>query len=70
MTGIDRCIGSPFKYLRTEQGYKFLYSSKALCDFVGIHNKKFILIECKEVSGDKFDSKRLKENQIKNKLVN
>lgn len=45
--------------------HSFIYSSKALCDFIGIYCNKFVLIECKEISGKFFEIKRLKDHQLK-----
>ncbi len=56
---------TPINRIKTENGYKMVYSSKALCDFIGIWNEKFVLIEAKEVSGTRFDMKRLKDHQVK-----
>ncbi len=56
---------TPIKNININGKYKMIYSEKALCDFVGILNKKFILIEAKEVSGNRFDFRRLKDHQIK-----
>ncbi len=56
---------TPIRMIPTKEGYKMTYSEKALCDFIGIYNKKFVIIEAKEVSGKRFDFKRLKDHQIK-----
>ncbi|RKX67023.1 MAG: hypothetical protein DRP42_01670 [Tenericutes bacterium] len=55
---------TPTKAVPINGEYKFVFSAKALCDFVGICEKKFVLIEVKEVSGPRFDVKRLKKHQL------
>ncbi len=44
---------------------KIIFYEKALCDFIGILNNKFFIIEAKEISEKRFDFRRLKEHQIK-----
>lgn len=44
--------------------YNFVYFDKSLCDFIGIYNEKFVLIEAKETSLDRFYIKRLKNHQL------
>ena len=56
---------TPIRMIATKEGYKMAYAEKALCDFIGIFQGKFILIEAKEISGIRFDFKRLKDHQIK-----
>lgn len=55
---------TPIRMIPTKAGYKMTYTEKALCDFIGIFSNKFIIIEAKEVSGIRFDFKRLKEHQV------
>ena len=51
--------------MRKQKNIFFLvYTEKALCDFYGIYNKRFILIEAKNISGKYWDKSRLKEHQI------
>lgn len=50
-------------------GYKFIYSAKALCDFIGIYRERFILIEAKQVKDKRFAKKRIKQHQI-DQLIN
>lgn len=42
-----------------------IYANKALCDFIGIYNSRFVLIETKNVSGIRFEFKRLRDHQEK-----
>ncbi len=42
-----------------------IYANKALCDFIGIYNAKFVLIETKNLSTKRFEFKRLKDHQEK-----
>ena len=56
---------TPMKMINVNGKIVPIYSNKALCDFVGIYNKKFILIESKNISGVRFEFKRLKEHQEK-----
>lgn len=42
-----------------------VYSNKALCDFIGIYNAKFVLIEAKNISTSRFEISRLREHQVK-----
>ena len=60
-------IKSPTPIKMINQGGKIIpiYSNKALCDFIGIYNSKFVLIEVKNVSGVRFEFKRLREHQEK-----
>lgn len=60
-------IKSPTPMKMVKQGEKIIpiYSNKALCDFIGIYNSKFVLIEAKNISGVRFEFKRLREHQEK-----
>lgn len=49
--------------IRITNNKKIIYARKALCDFIGIYNKKFILIELKTVT-TRFEFRRLKKHQI------
>ncbi len=55
---------TPMQMIPTEEGYTMTYANKALCDFIGIYQGKFILIEAKEISGTRFEFRRLKDHQI------
>lgn len=55
---------TPIKKVITKKQEKIVYYQKALCDFVGIINKKFILLELKDISGNSFELRRLKQHQI------
>lgn len=57
---------TPMKMIRNSQEKIVpIYSNKALCDFVGIYNNKFVLIEVKYINGKRFEFNRLKEHQEK-----
>jgi len=56
---------TPMKMININGKVVPIYANKALCDFVGIYNKKFILIESKNISGVRFEFKRLKDHQEK-----
>ena len=56
---------TPIKMIANHGKIVPIYSNKALCDFVGIYNEKFILIETKNISGVRFEFKRLKDHQQK-----
>jgi len=56
---------TPMKMISQNGKIVPIYSNKALCDFIGIYNSKFVLIEVKNVSGARFEFKRLKEHQEK-----
>ncbi len=43
--------------------YTLVYSKKAICDFIGIYNEKFVLIEAKSINNQYWDTRRLKEHQ-------
>ncbi|BDV03369.1 MAG: hypothetical protein HPPSJP_0900 [Candidatus Hepatoplasma scabrum] len=59
---------TPIKKVIKKKEEKYIYYQKALCDFIGIFNKKFILLELKDISGNSFEIRRLKEHQI-NQLI-
>lgn len=56
---------TPMKMIHQDGKIIPIYSNKALCDFIGIYNSKFVLIEVKNISGVRFEFKRLKEHQEK-----
>ncbi len=56
---------TPMKMVHTSNGTIPVYANKALCDFVGIYNSKFILIEAKNISTSRFEFSRLREHQEK-----
>lgn len=56
---------TPMKLIKTNEKIIPIYSNKALCDFIGIYNTMFILIEVKNISGVRFEFKRLGEHQEK-----
>lgn len=56
---------TPMQKVLIDGKFKTIYSQKALCDFFGIVNKKFILIELKTISTKSFELRRLKNHQIK-----
>ncbi|BDU67478.1 MAG: hypothetical protein TYPL_1310 [Candidatus Tyloplasma litorale] len=56
---------TPIKMIKKDNMIVPIYANKALCDFVGIYNTKFILIEAKNISGKRFEFNRLKEHQEK-----
>ncbi len=56
---------TPIKMINQNGKIVPIYSNKALCDFIGIYNSKFVLIEVKNLSGVRFEFKRLKEHQEK-----
>ncbi len=60
-------IKSPTPMKMVHAGGKTIpvYANKALCDFIGIYNSKFILIEAKNISTSRFEFSRLKEHQEK-----
>ncbi len=49
---------------KNKNGYQLVFSEKALCDFYGIYQKHFVLIEAKHISGKYWNTKRLKDHQI------
>lgn len=55
---------TPFRSVPFGESYKLIYSAKALCDFVGIFQGTFFLLEAKVVSGSSFPFDRLKEHQV------
>ncbi len=56
---------TPMKLVHVEGKSIPVYANKALCDFIGIYNSKFILIEAKNVNTTRFEFSRLKEHQEK-----
>ncbi len=56
---------TPMKMVHTDKGTIPVYANKALCDFVGIYNGKFVLIEAKNVTTSRFEFSRLKDHQEK-----
>ncbi len=56
---------TPMKMIHSNGKTIPVYSNKALCDFIGIYNSKFILIEAKNISTTRFEFSRLKEHQEK-----
>ncbi len=60
-------IKSPTPMKMVHSGGKTIpvYANKALCDFIGIYNSKFVLIEAKNISTTRFEFSRLKEHQEK-----
>ncbi len=56
---------TPMKLVHTGGKSIPVYANKALCDFIGIYNSKFILIEAKNISTTRFEFSRLKEHQEK-----
>lgn len=60
-------IKSPTPMKMVHSGGKTIpvYANKALCDFIGIYNSKFVLIEAKNISTKRFEFSRLKEHQEK-----
>ncbi|NQX83549.1 MAG: Holliday junction resolvase RecU [Mycoplasmataceae bacterium] len=56
---------TPMKMIKSKGKIIPIYSNKALCDFVGIYNKKFVLIEAKNITGERFIFERLKPHQEK-----
>lgn len=61
---------TPIKIIKINYRYGYpqitnaVFEKTALCDFYGIVNKQFILIETKEVQGDYFNKNNLKSHQI------
>ncbi|BDV02296.1 MAG: hypothetical protein HPAVJP_1850 [Candidatus Hepatoplasma vulgare] len=49
--------------IRITKDKKIIYAKKALCDFIGIYNQKFILIEIKTITKN-FEFRRLKKHQL------
>ena len=43
--------------------YTLVYSQKAICDFIGISNETFVLIEAKSINNKYWDTRRLKNHQ-------
>ncbi len=60
-------IKSPTPMKMVHSGGKTIpvYANKALCDFIGIYNSKFVLIEAKNISTSRFEFSRLREHQEK-----
>ncbi len=56
---------TPMKMVRSGDKIIPIYANKALCDFIGIYNTKFVLIEAKNITGKRFEFDRLKEHQEK-----
>ena len=56
---------TPIKMINQNGKIVPIYSNKALCDFIGIYNSKFVLIEVKNISGVRFEFKRLRDHQEK-----
>lgn len=57
---------TPMKMVHTPEGKTIpVYANKALCDFVGIYNSAFVLIEAKNISTTRFEFSRLKDHQEK-----
>ncbi len=56
---------TPMKMVQSKGKIIPIYANKALCDFIGIYNSKFILIEAKNISTKRFEFSRLKEHQEK-----
>lgn len=56
---------TPMKLIKSGEKTIPVYANKALCDFIGIYNSKFILIEAKNISTSRFEFNRLKEHQEK-----
>ncbi len=57
---------TPMKLIRTAEGKSIpVYANKALCDFIGIYNSTFVLIEAKNISTTRFEFSRLQEHQEK-----
>ncbi len=54
---------------KNKNGYQLVFSEKALCDFYGIYQKHFVLIEAKHISGKYWNTKRLKEHQIEQLIM-
>lgn len=54
---------TPMKMVRTGDKIIPVYANKALCDFIGIYNSKFILIEAKNITSKRFEFDRLKDHQ-------
>ncbi len=55
---------TPMKLIRTGDGRSIpVYANKALCDFIGIYNSTFVLIEAKNISTTRFEFSRLQEHQ-------
>lgn len=65
--GLGFFIKSPTPMKMIKSGDKIIpvYANKALCDFIGIYNSLFILIEAKNISGKRFEFERLKLHQEK-----
>lgn len=59
---------TPIKKITIKKKEKYIYYQKALCDFIGILNKKFVLLELKDISKNNFELRRLKEHQ-RNQLI-
>ena len=56
---------TPMKSIKSGDKFITVYANKALCDFVGIYNSKFILIEAKNIHTKRFEFDRLKDHQEK-----
>ena len=56
---------TPMKMVRSGDKIIPIYANKALCDFIGIYNSVFVLIEAKNITGKRFEFDRLKEHQEK-----
>lgn len=56
---------TPVQIIRNKNNnYIYTHSGKAICDIMGIYKSKFVLMELKEVSGERFSLLRLKDHQI------
>ncbi|NOQ50048.1 MAG: hypothetical protein GQ557_00080 [Mycoplasmataceae bacterium] len=56
---------TPIRLIIENNQQKVIHAQKALCDFIGIFNTKFILLEAKEITNKRFELKRLKAHQMK-----
>ncbi len=55
---------TPTRLKKKNNNFDLVYSDKALCDFIGINNGQFILIETKTINGKYWETRRLKKHQI------
>lgn len=55
---------TPIKLIRNNDQVTPTFANKALCDFIGIYNNKFIIIEAKNISNERFNLSRLKKHQV------
>ncbi len=55
---------TPTTLRKINNKFCLVYSDKALCDFIGIYQGHFILIETKTINGKYWETRRLKFHQL------